>query len=253
MTGSTEKKGECPVDHSRFAKVAGAAAAGVSPSAIPSPSGCPVPHDSNASMPTGHPPVQPQQGLNPLNNIPLGINSGMAEGQKEALSMEREVSSIPRGDSGNWDYPSPQAFYNALKRKGWETNEGDVPTMVAIHNFLNEACWGEILKWEEKYHCECKDIRLTRFQGRPNDLSPKARWMGLVHGAEKPFDRHDWTVNRCGKDVRYVIDYYSGHDEPESPVFNVDVRPALDSPSAVFDRAREFASNTWQKFFGGNN
>lgn len=24
-----------------------------------------------------------------------------------------------------------------------------------------------------------------------------------------PFDRHDWTVNRCGKEVEYIIDYYS--------------------------------------------
>ena len=24
-----------------------------------------------------------------------------------------------------------------------------------------------------------------------------------------PFDRHDWVVDRCGKEVRYTIDYYS--------------------------------------------
>lgn len=23
-----------------------------------------------------------------------------------------------------------------------------------------------------------------------------------------PFDRHDWIIDRCGKEVRYVIDYY---------------------------------------------
>ena len=23
-----------------------------------------------------------------------------------------------------------------------------------------------------------------------------------------PFDRHDWWVDRCGKEVRYTIDYY---------------------------------------------
>ncbi|KAJ3019093.1 UNVERIFIED_CONTAM: holocytochrome c synthase [Siphonaria sp. JEL0065] len=245
----SEKKEECPVDHSRFAKVAGKSAMSASSSATAAtPAGCPVPHDNAGSIPHGHPPVQ-QRGLNPLNNIPLGINDKMSEGQKERLSVEREVSSIPRGDSGNWDYPSPQAFYNALKRKGWETNEGDIPTMVAIHNFLNEACWGEILKWEEKYHCDCKDIRLSRFQGRPQDLSPKARWNIFYYGAEKPFDRHDWTVNRCGEEVRYVIDYYSGHDEPDNPVFNVDVRPALDSPTAFFDRAKDFASNAWNNFF----
>ena len=24
-----------------------------------------------------------------------------------------------------------------------------------------------------------------------------------------PFDRHDWVVDRCGKEVKYTIDYYS--------------------------------------------
>ncbi|KAJ3211454.1 pre-mRNA-splicing factor syf1 [Entophlyctis luteolus] len=206
--------GTCPVDHSRFASVAGkaapAAASDASPAATAAAASCPVPHGGSTGA------------LNPLNNIPLGINETPTTPGAARLSTEREVSSIPSGTGANWDYPSPQAFYNALKRKGWETNEGDVPTMVAIHNFLNEACWGEILKWEQKYHC-----------------------------ADKPFDRHDWTVSRCGRDVRYVIDYYSGHDEPESPVFNVDVRPALDSPSAVFDRVREFGSILWGKFFSG--
>ncbi|KAJ3393981.1 holocytochrome c synthase [Entophlyctis sp. JEL0112] len=235
--------GTCPVDHSRFASVAGkaapAAASDASPAATAAAASCPVPHGGSTGA------------LNPLNNIPLGINETPTTPGAARLSTEREVSSIPSGTGANWDYPSPQAFYNALKRKGWETNEGDVPTMVAIHNFLNEACWGEILKWEQKYHCDCTDIRLSRFQGRPNDLSPKARWMGFRYGADKPFDRHDWTVSRCGRDVRYVIDYYSGHDEPESPVFNVDVRPALDSPSAVFDRVREFGSILWGKLFSG--
>jgi len=25
-----------------------------------------------------------------------------------------------------------------------------------------------------------------------------------------PFDRHDWVIDRCGKQVRYIIDYYDG-------------------------------------------
>ncbi|KAJ3192158.1 holocytochrome c synthase, partial [Irineochytrium annulatum] len=131
----------------------------------------------------------PGGALNPLNQIPAGLSDQPAPGQTVELSRERETSSIPMGDGkGNWEYPSPQGFYNALKRKGWETPEGEIDTMVAIHNFLNEGCWGELLKWEKKYH-----------------------W------APRPFDRHDWTIDRCGQRVRYVIDYYSGHDEPGSP------------------------------------
>ena len=67
--------------------------------------------------------------------------------------------------------------------------------------------------------------------------------------ADKPFDRHDWTIDRCGTDVRYVIDYYSGHNDGENPSFNVDVRPALDSPSSIWDRTRAGASSLWNKLF----
>ncbi|KAI8841309.1 cytochrome c/c1 heme-lyase [Chytridium lagenaria] len=189
--------------------------------------------------------------LNPLNMI-QSLPMRWAPGQTMPLPKEREKSSIPKDGSPvgeTWEYPSPQGFYNALKRKGWETPEGDIPTMVAIHNFLNEACWGEIIKWEKKYHCDCQDLKLTKFRGRPQDLTPKAWFLGKFYGADKPFDRHDWTVNRCGQEVRYVIDYYSGHDEPDSPVFNVDVRPALDTPSAIWDRARDAISTTWASWF----
>jgi cytochrome c heme-lyase len=52
-----------------------------------------------------------------------------------------------------------------------------------------------------------------------------------------PFDRHDWVVDRDGKDVRYVIDFYKGKPTPFAPIsIYMDVRPALDSPQAVFDR-----------------
>lgn len=37
--------------------------------------------------------------------------------------------------------------------------------------------------------------------GRPNQLSPKARLLNLL-GYKLPFDRHDWVVDRCGRDVR---------------------------------------------------
>lgn len=54
-----------------------------------------------------------------------------------------------------------------------------------------------------------------------------------------PFDRHDWTIDRCGREVRYVLDYYSAEpDEHGMPVFSVDVRPALDSFGSAWDRMR---------------
>ena len=29
-----------------------------------------------------------------------------------------------------------------------------------------------------------------------------------------PFDRHDWVVDRCGTEVRYIIDFYTGKTDP---------------------------------------
>ncbi|EJK67851.1 hypothetical protein THAOC_11053, partial [Thalassiosira oceanica] len=57
---------------------------------------------------------------------------------------------------------------------------------------------------------------LTKFMGRPTDLSPKAAVKHYLLGHPLPFDRHDWTVTRTNPDgsstdVRYVIDYY--HDD----------------------------------------
>ncbi|KAG0725882.1 Cytochrome c-type heme lyase [Chionoecetes opilio] len=55
---------------------------------------------------------------------------------------------------------------------------------------------------------------------------------------ELPFDRHDWIVDRCGKEVRYIIDYYDGGSvDPENHRFAMlDVRPAMDSFENVWDR-----------------
>lgn len=54
-----------------------------------------------------------------------------------------------------------------------------------------------------------------------------------------PFDRHDWTIEREGKEVRYVIDFYSGQPEPGRPLaVYLDVRPALDSVENAVDRLR---------------
>jgi len=111
-------------------------------------------------------------------------------------------------------------MYNAMLKKGYDdTPAADVPAMVAVHNFLNEGAWGEILGWERRFakglgrgwsicrygeengevNLEMMDRKerlergtsqdeeeqpaLVRFMGRPEDLTPKARmagWMGKV-------------------------------------------------------------------------
>jgi cytochrome c heme-lyase len=76
-------------------------------------------------------------------------------GSRDGISLPtaRETSSIPMNERGEvWEYPSPQQMLNAMNRKGYETsNAEDVPAMVAVHNWINEGSWEEILKWENKY------------------------------------------------------------------------------------------------------
>ncbi|ODV82998.1 hypothetical protein CANARDRAFT_30341 [[Candida] arabinofermentans NRRL YB-2248] len=240
---------KCPMDHSKLATTA-----------------CPVISKNGTDSSSAD--------LNPLNNMPYTISPEKAPGQTIDLPTERTLSTIPRGetdDNGVWEYPSPQQMFNAMLRKG----KGDVPedaveSMVSIHNFLNEGAWAEILEWEKPHTEETKvEPRLLKFTGRPFDLSPRARMHGILgyffpqsFNADKPFDRHDWTVLRNdGKGgwekVRYVIDYYGGPDDDSGmPTFFLDVRPALDNYSSAVDRFDHWIKETkptWDKALGRSN
>ncbi len=133
------------------------------------PAGCPM-HEETAKAaqcPVDH---------SALNQMPV-LSQTPAPHQTVSLPIERTVSSIPRDGAERWEYPSPQQFYNALVRKGWETPEEHVETMVEIHNFLNEQAWEEVLRWERRAGM-MGDLHLARFKGRPGEMSPKARfWM----------------------------------------------------------------------------
>jgi len=213
-------KGQCPVDHSQWkgpsphnhsaSSSSSASAASIVGDVFP---------DSNPS---------PQQRA-PLNSLPV-------------------ASRIPKGgadvpDGSTWVFPSPQRFYNAMTKKGWSPREEDMAWIVSIHNTVNEQTWARVMEYERMHEKACSQPKLVRFRGRPGDLSPKARimsWFGYV----APFDRHDWVVDRCGKEVRYVIDFYSGSGNDLSaqipgmpPAIHLDVRPAL-TPSGAFDRIR---------------
>ncbi|KAL5606542.1 hypothetical protein BROUX41_002945 [Berkeleyomyces rouxiae] len=228
--------------------------------------------------------------INPLNYMFREISQERAPNQVIDLPVEREGSSIPRGDgSGNWEYPSPQQMYNALLRKGHkDTDATAIEQMVAVHNFLNEGAWDEILGWEARFagglfrgwqicrrgeeraaECasEVPDITqhtptLIRFQGRPGERTPKAtimNWLGALFPdtftAEPPFDRHDWYITRKfngeEQEIRYVIDYYSGPPEPTGePVFFLDVRPAA-TPTGAAERLIRWGTDAWWRASGG--
>lgn len=252
------------------------------------------------------------------------LSQAPAPNQNYSLPTSRDESSIPKGTGdGNWEYPSPQQMYNALLRKGYtDTDVTAVESMVAVHNFLNEGAWAEIVEWERRFGrglargwqisrrgeenapTELRRIEaregeqaqptLVRFQGRPKDMTPKAAmlqvmgWLypekfgcvlfltpvsaflfstldqqaGVIGSdvtnsmdrTEPPFDRHDWFVSRKvngqEKQIRYVIDYYSGEPEPTGePVFYLDVRPAL-TPTGAAERLIRWGGDVWYRASG---
>lgn len=135
-------------------------------------------------------------------------------------------------------YPSEKQFYSSATAKGHDIEPSEMEMVVAIHNAVNEQAWKEILKFEKIHHQECATPKLIRFLGRPGEISPKARFMGIAAGRTAPFDRHDWHIDRCGTPVRYVVDFYDGKSSPEHPVsIHIDARPEV-SWGGIRDRFR---------------
>ncbi|KAG7192361.1 Cytochrome c1 heme lyase [Scheffersomyces spartinae] len=153
---------------------------------------------------------------------------------KVDLPIEREISLIPRTlTSGNWIYPSQKQFFEAMQRKNWNPEAQDMKTVVPIHNMVNEMAWQHILNWEQSYHEEtvakCGGITLSSFKGDATKLTPRAWIKANVFQMDKPFDRHDWKVDRCGVSIEYVIDFYTVQNANGKPGFFLDVRPKLNS------------------------
>ena len=127
-------------------------------------------------------------------------------------------------------------FFDAMRRKNHSPRAPDMAAVVPIHNAVNERAWSEIKAWERQFagpqNEACNGPMLRSFRGSGSGeggerLTPRARWNGWV-GYERPFDRHDWVVERCGGEgVDYVIDFYKGRGGGVS--FFLDVRPKLNS------------------------
>ena len=147
----------------------------------------------------------------------MAISQSRSDIQTIDLPTDRSISTIPKGSDhhdGRWVYPSPQQMYNALLRKGYtDTPQEAMEEMVAVHNFLNEGAWAEIIEWERRFagglaqgwrECrrgesaskyganmlnhtelggekeETAQPRLLKFEGRPKDLTPKASLVQLL-------------------------------------------------------------------------
>lgn len=151
------------------------------------------------------------------------------------LPTEREISSIPRtGNNANWVYPSQKQFYEAMLRKNWSPMSEDMKTVVSIHNSVNERVWNYIKRWEEGSGGDlCGGIKLKSFKGDSKRLSPRAWLRSTLLGYSKPFDRHDWKIDRCGKQIEYVIDFYADELPNSGSRIFLDVRPKLNSYEGV--------------------
>ena len=208
-------------------------------------SSCPVPEDVRRSK-FGVYNVYNQR-IDARNNMPADLSAQRkAPGQKKWLSTARASSTIPKSgmDGKTWQYPSSQMFYNALVRKGKadDVEETDVDSVVSVHNVMNEETWEIVRRWERLHEGETRgeEPKLVRFRGRPDDMSPLA-WARYALSGGKPFDRHDWWIERGNKEVRYVVDYYFREDKAgTSEQFELVVRPALDSATSALDRVKMF-------------
>ncbi|KAG0268335.1 Cytochrome c1 heme lyase [Actinomortierella ambigua] len=227
-------------------------------------SDAPASPSSSSSSPSSSSSDAPLE-IDPTNNMPKQPDQFRTVNQRYSLRTERERSTIPKSESSPdpygddkkaatttgsassghstvaaddnervWIYPSEQMFFNAMKRKNWSPREEDMKYVVPIHNMVNEMAWRHILRWEKGESDGCGGPKLVRFEGKPKEVTPKARiwsWMGYA----LPFDRHDWVVDRCGKQVTYIIDFYSGKPDPrypDAPSFYLDVRPKLSADGA---------------------
>lgn len=243
---SENDKGGCPVDHStREAWVLKAKSVLPLENKEPEQPACPVDHNArqnwlskvSITAMTNSPAeaIEVEEGKG-CNSSQLEKSQTLAAGQKGELPTERQISSIPRasGDS-NWIYPSEMQFFEAMKRKNWNPSKEDMKVVVPIHNAVNERAWQHILNWERANYQEtlrkCGGIKLTSFSGDLKKLTPRAWFNSTVLGYEKPFDRHDWIIDRCGTQVEYVIDFYTGNGKGAS--FFIDARPKLNSWEGV--------------------
>ncbi|CDH48418.1 cytochrome c1 heme lyase [Lichtheimia corymbifera JMRC:FSU:9682] len=238
-TTTTAEEAKCPVDPSAYKHFLPQTES--QPTSNNTADQCPVDHTAYKHfLPTSKEGCD-SDAIDASNNMPAVAQQSPLPGQKQQLGTEREVSSIPRaaGEDAKWIYPSEQMFFNAMRRKNWNPEEKDMPVVVPIHNAVNEQAWRQILEWEKMHETQCNQPKLVKFQGRPKDITPKARFRSWF-GYKLPFDRHDWVVDRCGEKVTYVIDFYSGKQDPRRPEavsFYLDVRPAV-SPSGILDRLK---------------
>jgi len=238
----------CPVNHGQAPKAAV----------------CPVNHGQGAAVPHGHgsAPSSDHSGPadGPDHEVPLHpfFKSKVPQGIETEYDSDLEKipeSSIPATNRGNspdgsrWINPSPAQLYRALARRNKAIDISDAAAVAMVHEAVIDQSWQAVMVYENLHKDKCPNPALARFQGMWGKHSIKAQMTMRTSGLE-PFDRHDWTVDRCGKEIRYILDYYSMEEEdPETgevdTAYFIDARPALTFGGAI-DRVK-IAFASWRK------
>lgn len=191
------KTGVCPVDHKKYSPDTRSP-----PNDPRSSSSCPIdePPDTGTDTTIGHFHNMAKVIQNRESNDPHDIIPGM------------EIPATGRGNSESgqeWLNPSANQLYRSLARKNKPIEHEDSLSVAAIHAIVTQQTWDNIMKYEDLHSHQCKTPKLARFEGKDGYYSPKAKFFHYIMGLPWPYDRHDWTVDRCGKEVEYVIDYYA--------------------------------------------
>eukprot|EP00049_Salpingoeca_infusionum_P005036 m.87465 g.87465 ORF g.87465 m.87465 type:complete len:233 (+) comp12831_c1_seq1:267-965(+) len=226
MSSSNPLSGGCPVLHKKKEEQAAAAAAAVPAMSMEEP-----PDTPDTPIQATHATAKVTQVANPTSPMD-----------------EVPASRIPADGGGNsehgdyWLNPSPRQLKLALDKREKPIEEGDAPDVANVHELVVNMSWEEVMVYEDLHKRDCPNVTLSRFRGMDGIYSIKARLFKMFSGIT-PFDRHDWTVNRCGKEVTYIIDYYSVDDEDGDPQYFIDCRPA--GWGGLADRAR-IAFRKWR-------
>jgi cytochrome c heme-lyase len=230
--------------------------------------GCPVAHSEPADSSAPHLAHHHHHPSNPhsahhvssSNSNALGLSLPSIDSTKSNDEDEVRLDSvygeltpagvIPAAGRGNsedgkyWENPSANSLYRALKRKNKGINPEDAMAVSAIHTAVTENSWNGIREIESYVAPECNDLSLVRFQGMDGIYTMKSHLFHYALGIPRPFDRHDWYVSRCGKELKYILDYYSMENDHGEIEYTIDIRrePSL---GGLFERAK-FAHHKWQ-------
>ena len=199
-----------------------------------------------------------------------------ANASTEDLSKIAHADEVPGGripatgrgnsqDGADWVNPTPKELFRALRRKDKHIDEEDAFSVAFVHSVVVDQTWDQIMAYEALHADECSDPTLNRFEGKYGDHTIKTKLTHWLYPSVECFDRHDWYVNRCGREVRYIIDYYSTRSAPTTatvtgpdgkPVtvevpaaeeeYFIDARPAP-TVGGMVDRARM----AWKRWRNG--